>query len=483
MLIDCMANSKSSKLSDSWQTLKMAWQHRLVVPGLLLATLLLGVLAWHFNIITDHTNNHRNTLATASVEVLQALPGTIEISAFCSNSPYKGRYFRKSILAMVQRYQHVHRDMHLQFIDPSISPALAREHQIKREGEMIIRYRGQQKHMYLPYTEEAFTNVLLQLQHGERAPLLFSSGFGETALGSETANGGSHLAEAIRTAGLQVISSAGVTQTSLLETKLATKNLPTEKLPTIVLAGATHPYTLGQVKAIQSHISKGGNLIWLVDDPAAQGLQSLAESLALEVSKGMVIDPANRHFDIPLHALSTQRYSGQGPTQEFSLRTFFDQAHAIVRYRQPEDPWRTLPLVAVAERGWTSATYHPAQPEKLPAYNAQTDSQGPATIVLALERKLASGELQRILVIGSTGFFSNVQQQRGGNLAFTMQSLQWVVNNQPSITLPVAPLRDSIILLPSQQTWLMLLFNGFQFGLPAVLFLAGWLRWRRKHQH
>jgi hypothetical protein len=128
-------------------------------------------------------------------------------------------------------------------------------------------------------------------------------------------------------------------------------------------------------------------------------------------------------------------------------------------------------------------TYHPEQPEKLPAYNAQTDSQGPATIVLALEKTLASGELQRIMVIGSTGFFSNVQQQRGGNLAFTMQSLQWVVNNQPSITLPVAPLRDSIILLPSQQTWLMVLFNGFQFGLPAVLLLAGWLRWRRKHQH
>ncbi|HSI45352.1 MAG TPA: DUF4350 domain-containing protein [Methylophilus sp.] len=478
-----MANSQSSKQSKSWQSLALAWHHRLVVPGLLLITLVLGVLAWHFNIISDHTNNRRNTLSKASIEVLQALPETIEISAFCSNSPYKGRYFRKSILAMVQRYQHVHRDMHLQFIDPSISPKMAREQQIKKEGEMIIRYRGQQKRMHLPYTEEAFTNVLLQLQHGERAPLLFSTGSGETTLDSEAANGGSHLAEAMRTAGLKVISSAGVAQTSSLETKPATKTLPIEKLPTLVLAGATNPYTQAQVKAIQSHISKGGSLIWLVDDPATQGLQSLAESLALEISKGMVIDPANRQFDIPLHALSTQRYSGQGPTQEFSLRTFFDQAHAIVRYRQSEDPWRTLPLVAVAERGWTSMTYHPEQPEKLPAYDAHTDSQGPATIVLALEKTLASGELQRIMVIGSTGFFSNVQQQRGGNLAFTMQSLQWVVNNQPSITLPVAPLRDSIILLPSQQTWLMVLFNGFQFGLPAVLLLAGWLRWRRKHQH
>jgi hypothetical protein len=154
-----------------------------------------------------------------------------------------------------------------------------------------------------------------------------------------------------------------------------------------------------------------------------------------------------------------------------------------MRYRQPEDPWRTMPLIAAAERGWASTSYRTEQPGKLPAFNPQTDIQGPATIALALEKTRPSGELQRIIVIGSSGFFSNAQQQRGGNLAFSMQALKWVVNNQPSITLPVAPLRDSVILLPSQQTWLMVLFNGFQFGLPALLIFAGWLRWRRKHQH
>jgi hypothetical protein len=470
MQTDSMANTKLPTSSRQWLSLAAElWQHRLVVPGLLLVTLALGVLAWHFNIITDHTNNQRNTLSKASIEVLQSLPAPIEVTAFCSNTPFKGRYFRRSILSLVQRYQQVHPEMHLQFIDPSIAPTLAREQQIKKEGEMIIRYRGQQKRMYLPYTEEALTNVLLQLQHGERAPLLFASGQGETALDSSA----SHLAQALRGAGLQVMSSADLEYASS----------PDKKIPTLVLAGATHPYSENQQKAIQTHISKGGNLVWLTDDPSTQNLEGLAATLGLNISKGIVIDPANRQFDIPLHALSTQRYSGQGPTQEFSLRTFFDQAHAIIRYRQPADPWHTMPLVAAAERGWASSAYRTEQPEKLPAFNAQTDSQGPATIALALEKTQASGELQRIVVIGSKAFFSNTQQQRGGNLAFSMQTLQWVVNNQPTITLPVAPLRDSVILLPSQQTWLMLLFNGFQFGLPALLMFAGWLRWRRKHQH
>lgn len=475
MLIDCMADSPHSHQFKSWLSLSAQWwQHRLVVPGLLLLTLGLGILAWHFNVMSDHTNNRRNTLSKASLEVLQALPERIEVTAFCSNSPYKGRYFRKSIQSLIQRYAHIHSDMHLQFIDPAIAPTLAREQNIKKEGEMIISYRGQQKRMYLPYTEEAFTNALLQLQHGERAPLLFASGQGESALDNAAANGSSQLAQAMREAGLQAFSTTNFDQLSS----------PDKKMPTLVLSGATRSYTKTQATSIQNHVAKGGNLIWLVDTASTQGLQELEQILGLNISKGIVIDPGNRQFDLPLHALSTQRYSGQGPTQDFALRTFFDQAHAIVRYRQPEDPWRTIPLVAGAERGWVSAGYHSDQPAKLPAFNAETDAQGPATIVLALEKQQkTSGELQRVLVIGSAQFFMNTQQSRGGNLAFTMQSLQWIVNNQPSITLPVAPLRDSVIALPSQRTWLMLLFNGFQFGLPAVLLLAGWMTWRRKHRY
>lgn len=471
MQTDFMANSGRSQTTHRWlAVLTTWWQHRLAVPALLVLTIALGVLAWQFNLVADTTHNHRNTLSAASKQVLQQLPGRIEVRAFCSNSPYKGRYFRKSITALVQRYQHLHVGLDLQFIDPAYAPTLAREQNIKKEGEMIIRYRGQEKRMYLPYTEEAFTNVLLQLQHGERAPILFASGHGEAALDNTTAQGASHLASAIREAGLQVMHS------DTLELGQASQR------PTLVLAGATQSYTAMEAKAIQAHIDQGGNLVWLTDSASTQGLQTIADSLGLDISQGLVIDPTNRQFDIPLHALSTQRYSNQGPTQDFALRTFFDSAHAIRRPRQYSDPWHVFPLVAAAEHGWVSHAYRSEHPGTIPAFNPEADIQGPATIVLALEKARPSGELQRILVIGSRQFFKNDQLQRGGNLAFTMQSLQWVVNNQPSVTLPVPPLRDSVILLPNQQTWLIALFNSFQFGLPALLLCVGWLRWRKKQR-
>lgn len=470
MQTDYMANTEQVPPKKRWRTLLAAWwQHPLAVSVLLILAITLGVLAWQFSLIADATHNHRNTLSTASQQVLQQLPDRIEVSAFCSNSPYKGRYFRKSISALIQRYQHIHPQLDLQFIDPANAPTLARQQHIKKEGEMIIRYRGQEKRMYLPYTEEAFTNILLQLQHGERAPILFASGHGEPAISSANLQGASQLATALHEAGLQI------KQSDHFEL-----DLNHDHRLTLVLAGASQPYSTMQQQAIQKHIDQGGSLIWLTDSPPSQGLQNIADQLTLSISNGVVIDPSNHQFEIPLHALSTQRYSGQGPTQDFSLRTFFDSAHGLNRPRQYNDGWHVLPLVAAAEHGWISHAYRSEQPEKIPDFNPDIDVRGPVTIALALEKVRPSGELQRILVIGSRQFFSNQQLKRGGNLALSMQSLQWVVNNQPTISLPVSPLRDSVIVLPNQQTWLIILFNSFQFGLPALLLCAGWLSWRRK---
>lgn len=451
------------------------WQHRLAVAALLLLTLTLGYLAWQFNLVSDQTHNRRNTLSPASLKVLQQLPDPIEVTAFCSNSPYKGRYFRKAITTLIQRYQSAHGDLQLQFVDPVSDPAQARAQQIKKEGEMLIRYHGRQQHLYLPYTEEAFTNVLLQLQHGERAPVLFASGQGEPALDDPSAQGMSHLAHGLASAGLTV----GNTD---LQT-LATGRTDQHKQATLVLAGATQAYSPPQRAQIMQHVQNGGSLLWLVDSPQAQGLQALVEQFGLAISPGLLIDPANRQYDIAPHQISSQRYASQGPTQDFALRTFFNGAHAIQRQRPIDKAWKITPLVAAADHGWSSARYTAQQPATIPPFDNAHDHAGPATIALGLERTLTSGAHQRIVLIASQRFLTNTELQRGGNQALAMQCLQWLVNTQPSIQLPVTPLRDSVILLPqnSQQQWLLMLtFNSFQFGMPLLLAAAGWLAWRRK---
>ncbi len=473
-----MANFSGLRLRIR-QCLPLWWQHPLSVLAILLVTLAIGALAMRFNLMTDQTHNQRNTLSSASVKVLKDLPGRIEITAFCSNSPFKGRYFRKSIQALLQRYQYHQADIHLQFVDPASNPTLARSMQIKKEGEMIVSVHGQQAHLYLPYTEEAFTNLLLQLKHGEHSPLWLMAGEHALNLQNSSAQGGSHLATAVAAAGLH-LENVDVSDSILSDKRLAGK-----RLPTWLLAGSQQRYSEQQVTALLQHIQAGGNLIWLTTTPAQQGLESLARQLGLQVSEGLVIDPLNREYDIAPHALSTQRYAGQGLTQDFALRTFFEQAHGLMRPKVPNDPWQVTPLVAAADHGWVSKRYQPQNPAQVPTFDARTDTAGPATVMLSMERLRASGDKQRILVIGSTDFLSNAQLGRGGNQALAMRGVQWVLNNQPSVTLPASPLRDSVIVLPEgQQQWLlMVLFNSFQFGLPLILLLtSGWIWLRKKRQ-
>lgn len=462
-----------------------AWQHPLAPVAMLMISLLLGMLAWQFNVMTDHTHNHRNTLSAASTEVLRSLPGQIEVTAFCSNSPFKGRYFRKSIQSLLQRYQYQHPDLHLQFVDPASQPALARAQQIKKEGEMIVSYHGQQARLYLPYTEEAFTNLLLRLKQGARSPLwLISAQRASAAAQSgqqEVAADTRPLASLFAAAGLHLEQD----DTSRLALALAQSNHAHQPLPTIILNSSGQAYDAQQAAALVQHIQQGGNLVWVVTSPAQQGLQALADALGIELSAGMVIDPSNRQFDIAPHALSTQRYAGQGPTEDFALRTFFEQAHVVIRPKHAGDPWKTLPMVAAAEQGWVSARYQPQQPDHIPAFDKALDMAGPATVVLGMERVRPSGDKQRIVIIGSEGFFNAAQQQRGGNQALTVRMVQWLLNNQPSVTLATPPLRDSVVVLPEGQSqWrLLLLFNGFQFGLPLLLLLtSGWIWWRRRRQ-
>lgn len=472
-----MANFSGLRLRIR-QCLPIWWQHPLSVLAVLVVSLALGALAMHFNLMTDQTHNQRNTLSSASVKVLKDLPGRIEITAFCSNSPFKGRYFRKSIQALVQRYQYHHPDIHVQFVDPASNPTLARSMQIKKEGEMIVSAHGQQAHLYLPYTEEALTNLLLQLKHGEHAPLWLMAGEHALNLQDSAAQGGSQLATAVTAAGLHL------EKADVSDSAMSDKRLPGKRLPTWLLAGSQQRYSERQVTALLQHIQAGGNLIWLTTTPAQQGLESLARQLGLQVSEGLVIDPLNREYDIAPHALSTQRYAGQGLTQDFALRTFFDQAHGLIRPKMPKDPWQITPLVAAADHGWVSKHYQPQHPAQVPPFDVHTDTAGPATVMLSMERVRPSGDKQRILVIGSADFLHNAQLQRGGNLALAMRGVQWVLNNQPSVSLPATPLRDSVIVLPEgQQQWrLMLLFNGFQFGLPVLLLLAGGWSWLRKRR-
>ncbi len=102
------------------------WQLRIMnLSFVVLFLLAVGLLQWlarEYHLQFDWTQEHRHSLAPASVAVVKRLKGPLEITAFASQ---RGQT-RRLIEDMVGRYQEYKPDIHLTFVDPDTSPERVR---------------------------------------------------------------------------------------------------------------------------------------------------------------------------------------------------------------------------------------------------------------------------------------------------------------------------------------------------------------------
>ena len=105
---------------------KSRW-HYLIQNGvfvilLLLLVILLGYLAAQTRLQWDVSQNGRNSLSEASVEILQKLQGPVQVTAYATEQHAQLGDIRKIISDFVALYQRVKPDLSLAFIDPVAQP-------------------------------------------------------------------------------------------------------------------------------------------------------------------------------------------------------------------------------------------------------------------------------------------------------------------------------------------------------------------------
>jgi hypothetical protein len=450
------------------QHIQEVLQHQSLIILLFLVAIAVGYVSYQLNFVSDQTQNQRNTLSNESILALKDMPKDIGILAFSTNSPYKGRYFRKSILSLVQRYQQQKQNIYLTFIDPTKEPALSRDYQIKSEGEWVVSYQGRSERMALPYTEESFTNLLLKLKHAKTQKISYISAHQEPSLISEQPQGFSSFAKAVNQNGWQI------TETHLNSDLKSAEDI-------LIINAPQQAYNQFEIDYLFKHISNGGNVIWLLDDNASHDIQPLAGELGLEISQGIAIEPSNTQYGMDVTTVSSNQLSQNHKiTQSFSLRGLFPMARRVSATQSTMQNWKVNHLIGVAKSGWLSSHYK--SNNKSIQYNKNTDTLGPINIAIALEREFKSKN-QRILVIGNHQFLNNQNIHTAGNQALGLRMIEWLVNDYPQISLNPKPLKDSVVVIPQDtfsKNLILLIFNSFQFLIPLLLWTFGIIIWRRK---
>lgn len=431
----------------------------------------MGLLAWLSTLYiyeSDWTASGRNTLSQASVTMLGELNMPVAITAYVRETPL----IRKRISELTARYQRYKPDLTVNFVNPDIDPQRVRELGITSEGELIVEYHGRTEQIQ-DISENGLTNALQRLMRGGERSVGFIVGHGERDYQGDASYDLSNWVRQLITKGIKVRS-----------VNLAVSASIPDDVSMLVLAGPQTRFLPGEITLLQQYISDGGNLLWLADPGELHGLAPVADDVGINVLPGIIIDPNISQVGMMLFGTDDPRvtlvagYNTHPIVRDFKLNTLFPIAAGIEV--QQNSAWQHEAFLQTLPNTWSETEQTSGQI----TFDPESDIAGPLTIGVALTRDIAGSaehnKSQRVVVIGDGDFVSNGFLGGGGNMQLAMNIVNWLLQDDELIAIPVKTARDLSLQLSDVE--IAVISFGFLLVLPLGLLGSGLLIWYRRRK-
>lgn len=436
---------------------------------LLLFIALMAVLASitdRYSLTIDMSANQRNSLSQESVRLVAEIEGPLEVTIFVS--PVNGS---KALLeALFERYRLLQPNIRVSSLNPDLHPDLLRIHDIRYDGEVLIEYGGRSEKV--SQVSEAAVSSAIQrlLRQGERW-LVFLEGHGERNPYREANHDFSQFATELASRGFRI--------ESLNLTKAG--SIP-QNTNVLVLASPKVPLLPGEIDILRAWIEDGGNLVWLADpEQAIDGLDMLADQLAVEFLPGIIVDPNSQLMGLNrVDFALVGEYPRHPVTQNLGSLSLFPQAQALEFHG--DDVWQQQIFLRSDERSWNETGELRGE-----IFNGdhEDEIQGPLNIgfTLARSHQNEAGELfdQRVAIIGDADFLSNRYLGNGSNLEIGVNLLNWLSHDDQLIAISPRPAPDTRLELSPQKQIAIATF--FLVLMPLGLLASGlriWLKRRKR---
>ena len=438
-----------------WQQRLNAWVFVVLV---LIAAGLLAHLSVRYTMSFDVTGAARHSLSATSVSVLSRLAERVVVTAYMHNNPDRRRLLRD----LLARYQRHKADVELHFVDPDAVPDEIRQLGISQDGELIVRYGERTEHV-LQHSEKALTNALQRVARASDQWLMFLEGHGERQALGEANHDLRDWSRQLENRGFRI-----------QPLNLAATGTVPDNASVLIIASPQVSLLPAEVGVIYDYLESGGNLLWLAEPDAQQGLEPITALLGMRLDAGTVVDPTTQQLGIdhPTVTLITS-YQTHPATDGFRFLTLFPQASAISI--DGDSVFAMQPLLQSNARAWL---------ETGPLEGAvgldEGDRQGPVTIGASFTRSL-NGNLetqQRVVVIGDGDFLSNAFLGNSGNQDLGLRVVTWLAADDDFIDIPARLTPDADLQLA--RPYAIAMAFGFLLVLPLALAGCGtyiwWLR-------
>ncbi len=433
---------------------------------LIVVVVLLAQISLKTNMSSDWTKNSRHTLSETTIDFLSQLDQQVTIQAFISPD----NQYHSALESILRRYQNHSNQLLVDYIDPDFSPTLVRELNIKQQAEIVVSRGEQQVHVF-DLSEQSLTNALISVSRSKEQWLVFLEGHGErTPLGQENHN--------LNIWGQQ-LKQKGF---NFLALDLVSQSQIPNNTAVIILASPERTLLDGEISLIKNYIDDGGNLLLLTDPNTQQFITPLTEQLNLEFTDGTVLDPNAELLGIadPRFTLVND-YANHPVGRAVKSVTLFPQASAINPIENNSE-WQLTPLLRTQKSTWVHSGEIDDSLKQEFKFNSDVDTSGPLSIAYSLTRPVIKqgDKQQRIAVIGDSDFISNSYIGNGANLELGMALVNWLVGDDQLISIPVKTTVDAELNLSKTQS--LIIGLGFLIVLPLVLFVTGFIIWRKRRQ-
>jgi ABC-type uncharacterized transport system involved in gliding motility auxiliary subunit len=435
----------------------------------LLFIALLIVLAWltnRFPYTIDMSANQRNSLSQESALLVESIEYPLQVTLFVS--PINNS--KPLLEALFERYQKLQPNINVQSLNPDLHPDLLRAHDIQYDGEVLLEFQGRSEKLTRINETNVSSAIQRLLRQGERW-LVFLEGHGERHPYREANHDFSLLATELAARGY-TIEGLNLTQSG---------SIP-ENTDVLILASPKVPLLPGEVEILREYIDRGGNLLWLADpEQAIDGLDLLADHLAIEFLPGIIVDPNSQLMGLDrIDFALVAEYPRHAITRNLESMSLFPQAQPIEFHGA--DEWQRKNFLRSDIRSWNETGELLGK-----IFKGDNDDEisGPLNIGITLSRSQADSDgvlvEQRVVIVGDADFLSNRYLGNGGNLEIGTNLINWLSHDDRLIAISPRPAPDTRLEL-SVYSQYAIAFT-FLLVLPLGLLASGvriWLKRRKR---
>jgi ABC-type uncharacterized transport system involved in gliding motility auxiliary subunit len=449
----------------------------LIVLGILVAINYLGTRQskrW------DLTKAREFTLSDQTTNVLRTLDAPLKMQVF--EKSQEMQKFRDRLA----EYVGASKKVSVEFVDPDLKPAVAKQYQIQSYGTVVFEYKGRTERV-VGDSEQDLTNAIIKVVSGAKKKLYFIQGHGERDPNSTERIGYAAIKGALER------ENYGVERLALIQAGAVP-----DDATAVVIAGPATDLLAPELAALQGYLGKGGKLLLMMDPPPTSAtaplpvLEGLAREWGIQLGTDVIVDASGlgqligSSYDTPV-AVS---YPQHPITERFESLTAFPLARSVSTTTAGANGRTAQSFVETGQRSWAEHDIDSVTAKSGPKLDEAKggDRRGPISVGAAVSQAVKTPAAApgadtkapetRVVVMGDSDFAANVSINISGNRDLFMNIVGWLTQQENLIAIRPKEPGDSRLTLTGEQArriaWLAL------FVFPGAIFALGIYTWWRR---